>query len=203
MASLMIGRHLLLVFGHDHGLTLGAHHYLVFGILKLLHGDQAFAATCGKQRRLIHKVCKVSARKAWGSACDHAPIDVGSQWYLPHVHFEDLNAAINVGARHNNLPIKTAGTQQGWVKDVGPVGGSDDDDAFIGLKAVHFDQQLVQRLFALVILVTKACTAATSNCVDFVYEDNAWRIFLRLFKHVAHAACANANEHFNKVRARD
>ena len=49
MSGFMIGGHFLFVFGHDHGLTLGAHHYLIFGILKLLHCDQAFATTCGKQ----------------------------------------------------------------------------------------------------------------------------------------------------------
>src|SRR3546814_5619672 len=39
--------------------------------------------------------------------------------------------------------------------------------------------------------------------VDFVNEDDARRIFLRLLEHVAHAAGAHADEHLNEVGARN
>ena len=43
----------------------------------------------------------------------------------------------------------------------------------------------------------------TSDCVDFVDEDNARRILLTLLKQVAHAACADADEHLHEIRAGD
>ena len=43
----------------------------------------------------------------------------------------------------------------------------------------------------------------TADRVDFVDEDDAWRVLLGLLEHVAHAACADADEHFDEVRTRD
>ena len=40
MSCLVIGRHLLFTFRHDHRLALGAHHDLVFRPFKLGHADQ-------------------------------------------------------------------------------------------------------------------------------------------------------------------
>ena len=116
---------------------------------------------------------------------------------------EDLLAAFNVGPGDNHLTVKPAGTKQGWVKHIGPVGGRDDDDAFIGFKPVHFDKQLVQCLFAFVIAIAKACAPVTAHRVDFIDKDDARRVLFGLLKHVTHAACADADEHFNKVRTRN
>src|SRR4029450_14001055 len=49
----------------------------------------------------------------------------------------------------------------------------------------------------------KPCPAVTTDCVDLVDEDNARRILFALDKKVAHARCAHADEHFNKVRTAD
>src|SRR5262249_36138750 len=67
--------------------------------------------------------------------------------------------------------------------------------------AVHLDEQLVQRLFALVIAAAEAGAAMAPDRVDFVDEDDAGRILLRLFEHVAYARGADADEHLDEVRA--
>ena len=105
--------------------------------------------------------------------------------------------------RHDDLAVETAGTEQGRVEHIGAVCGRDNDDPLIGLEAVHLDEQLVERLFPLIIAIAKAGTAMTAHGVDFIDENDARRRFLRLVKHVAHAACADADEHFDKVRARN
>ena len=43
----------------------------------------------------------------------------------------------------------------------------------------------------------------TADRVDFVDEDDARRVLLGLFEHVADAACADADEHFDEVRTRN
>src|SRR3546814_5304510 len=91
--------------------------------------------------------------------------------------------------------VETARPQQRGVQHVRPVGGGDDDDAFIGVKAVHLHQKLVQRLLALVIAVAQPCAAMTSHGVDFVDEDDARRILLRLFEHVS------SEEHTSELRS--
>src|SRR5690606_41100879 len=79
MPGLMIGGRLLLVLGHDHRAALRAHHDLVLGFLELVRGNQALALACGKERRLICKVCKISARKAGGAAREAAKADIGDR----------------------------------------------------------------------------------------------------------------------------
>ena len=82
--------------------------------------------------------------------------DVGRERHLAHVHFEDLLAADHVGVRHDDLAVEAARTQQRRIEHVGPVGRGDQDDALIGLEAVHLDEQLVQRLLALVVAAAEA-----------------------------------------------
>lgn len=71
------------------------------------------------------------------------------------MNFEDLHAAIDIRARYHDLTVEATGTQQRGVEHVRAVGRGDDDDAFIGLETIHLDQQLVQRLLALVIAIAR------------------------------------------------
>ena len=116
---------------------------------------------------------------------------------------QNLDATIDIGARYHDLAVETTGAEQGRVKHVGTVGCGNDDDAFIRLETVHFDEQLVQRLFALVILVAKARATAAADSVDFVDEDDAGGVLLGLVEHVADARRTNTDKHFDKVRTRN
>src|SRR5258708_3036282 len=49
----------------------------------------------------------------------------------------------------------------------------------------------------------EACSAVPAHCVNFVYENDAGRVLLALFKQIAHAAGAHTDEHFYEVRAGD
>ena len=116
---------------------------------------------------------------------------------------EDLLAAADVGVRHHDLAVEAARPQQGGIEHVGTVGGGDQDHAFVGLEAVHLDQQLVQRLLALVVAAAQARAAMAADGVDFIDEHDAGRVLLGLLEHVAHAASADADEHLDEVGARD
>ncbi|OIQ67461.1 hypothetical protein GALL_509590 [mine drainage metagenome] len=101
------------------------------------------------------------------------------------------------------MAVETARAQQRRVEHVRPVGRRDQDHAFIGLEAVHLDQQLVQCLFALIIAAAEAGAAMPADRVDFVDEDDAGRILLGLFEHVPDTRGADADKHLDEVRARD
>ncbi len=98
---------------------------------------------------------------------------------------------------------KRPGPQQRRVEDVGPVGGRDHDDVVLRLEAVHLDQQLVERLLALVVAAAHAGAAVAADGVDLVHEDDAGAVLLGLLEEVADAARADADEHLDEVRARD
>ena len=203
VASLVIGGFFLLLGRQDHAAAFDAQHDLVLGIFKVFHGHEAASDTGGGQRGLIHQVHQVSAREARRAPRDDAQVDIGALRDLLGVDAQDLLAALDVRVRDVDLAVKTAGAQQCGVQHVLAVGGGDDDDAFVGVKAVHFHQKLVQRLLALVIAAADADAARASHRVDFVDEDDAGCRFLGLFEHVAHPACTDTHEHFDEIRTRD
>src|SRR5581483_8790145 len=95
------------------------------------------------------------------------------------------------------------GAQQGGIEDVGPVRGGDQDDVVLHLEAVHLDEELVQRLLALVVTAAETGTAVTADGVDLVHKDDARSGLLRLLEEVAHARSADADEHLDEVGAGD
>src|SRR4051812_31638698 len=112
-------------------------------------------------------------------------------------------AGAGVGAVDDDLAVEAARAQQRGVEDVGTVGGGDQDDVVLHLEAVHLDEQLVERLLALVVTAAEAGAAVAPDGVDLVHEDDAGRVLLGLLEEVAHAAGPDAHEHLDEVRARD
>src|SRR5581483_10389218 len=119
------------------------------------------------------------------------------------MHPENLFASTHVRTVHHYAAVKTARAEQRRIENVGTVGRRHEDDAFVGFKTVHLDQQLVQGLLALIVSAPETCATVTADSVDFVYEDDARSILLALLEQVADAACAHANEHFHKIRTGD
>ncbi len=64
------------------------------------------------------------------------------------------------------------------------------------LEAVHFNLDLIQGLLALVVSATHTATAAATDGVNFVNEDNAWRVFLALAKRSRTREAPTPTNHF-------
>ena len=118
------------------------------------------------------------------------------QWTLRMATRPSLRRPVD---RH--VPVEAAGTQEGRVEHVGPVGGGQHDHRFGLLKAVHLAQDLVERLFALVVSAAKAGTPLAADRVDFVDEQDAGGAFLGRAKQVADAGGPHADEHLNEFGA--
>src|SRR5205823_1212620 len=104
------------------------------------------------------------------------------------MHVEDRTPPDEVRTVDDDLAVEAAGPKQGGVEDVGTVGGSDEDDARSSVEAVHLDQQLVQRLLALVVATAQAGTPMAADGVDLVDEDDRGCVGLGLLEQIAHAA---------------
>src|SRR5262249_48653834 len=129
-------------------------------------------------------------------------IDILAERNLAAMYAENFFAATHIGTGHHHAAIEAAGPQQGWVEHVRTVGRGDQDDAFVGLKAIHFDEQLVQSLFALIVSAAEARVTLTAVRLDFVEEEDAGGILLALLEQVANPARSDADEHFNEVGTR-
>ena len=102
-----------------------------------------------------------------------------------------------------DLPVETAGTQQSGVEDIRTVCRRHDDDAVVGLEAVHLHEQLVERLLALVVPAAEAGAALAADRVDLVDKDDAGLALLCRIEEVAHAGGTHADEHLDEVGAGD
>ena len=104
-----------------------------------------------------------------------------------------------IRAIDHDLAIETTGAQQGRVKNVGTVGGSDNDDVGIRIKAIHLDEELVERLFALVMSATDTTEATSANRVDLVDKDDAGRFLPCLNKKVPDPCSPHADKHLDEI----
>ena len=112
-------------------------------------------------------------------------------------------AALHVRTVDDDAAIEAARAQQRRIEHVRTVRRRHEDDAFVRFEAVHLDEQLVQRLLALVVAAAEAGAAMAADGVDFIDEDDAGRVLLALLEQVAHARRADADEHLDEVRAAD
>ena len=79
---------------------------------------------------------------------------------------EDCQTSAKVRRSYNHAAVKTARTQERRIKDIRTVRSGDRDDAFIGTETIHFDEQLVQRLFAFIMSATQSASALTADGID-------------------------------------
>ena len=157
----------------------------------------------GEQRRLVDHVRQVGAGEPDGALGQAVQVGVVGQRLALGVHAQDLLAALQVRCGHRDLPVEAAGAQQRGVEDVGPVRRRDQDDPAARVEAVHLDEQLVERLLALVVTAAEAGATVAADRVDLVDEDDARRVLLGLFEQVADTRRTDTDEHLDEVRAGD
>ena len=147
----------------------------------------------------VDHVRQVGADEAAGDRGQRFHIDVGIDFDVLQVDFDDFLAAGDVGPIDEHVAIEAAGAEQGGVERFGAVGGAHHDDAAVAVEAVHFDQQRVERLLAFVVAADVAAAAGFAEGVELIDEDDAGRFLLGLLEHVADAGRADADEHFDEV----
>jgi hypothetical protein len=119
------------------------------------------------------------------------------------MHLQDTFSPSDVRSRYDNVPIEPSWTEQRGIQYVRPVGCGDENDSLVGLESIHLDQQLVQRLFPLVIAATEAGSAVTPDGVDFVDKNDARGLLFALNEKVTDSGSADADEHFYKIGTAD
>ena len=203
MAGLVVGGVAAFPLGQDEALAFGAHEDLVFGLLKVVHGDQIAAPAGRKQGGFVGQVLQVGSGKSGGAPGQDGEVHGVGQGGAAGMDLEDGFPAFEVRDRDHHLAVEATGTQQGRVQDVGTVGGGDEDHPFVGLKAVHFHQELVQGLFPLIVAAAQTGAPMAAHGVDFIDEDDAGGAFLALDEQVPHPGGAHADEHLHEVGAAD
>jgi len=119
------------------------------------------------------------------------------------MHFENSFAALDIRSIQHHAAVKTPRTEQRRVKNIWTVGGRNNDYIGVRIKPVHFNQNLVERLFTLVVAAAQACATLPAYRINFVYKDDAGAVSLGLIKQVTHTAGTDTHKHLNKFGTRN
>ena len=119
---------------------------------------------------------------------------------LAGVNAQDIGAALAVWRMYHDRPIESAWSEQRRIEDVRTVGGGEHDHPFGTGKAVHLGQDLVQRLFTLIVTAERIRAARPADRVDLIDEDDCRCDLASFCKQFAYAAGADAHDHFDELR---
>jgi hypothetical protein len=117
--------------------------------------------------------------------------------------FQDRLTPAHIRLVEDNSPVETAGSKESRIEDIWPIRRRHDDYIRIRIEAVHLDEHLIERLFPLIMAAAEAGAALTAYSVDLINKDDAGGVALCLIEKIAHSTCANADEHFDELRARN
>ena len=200
VAHFVVGNDSALLGAQDAILLLLADQHQLDRLEQISLGHDAAALLDGKDGRLVDHVRQVGAHGTGGGQGDRLEVDGLIHAHVSGVHAQHVLPALQVRLVHDHAPVKTAGTQERLVKDLGTVGGRQDEEAAGGIKAIHLCKQLVEGLLALVVAAAEPAVAVFADGIDLIDEDNAGGVLLRLVKQVADAGCADADEHLDELR---
>ena len=113
---------------------------------------------------------------------------------------QNILAALQIRQLHRHAAVEAARTGQRGVQRFGAVGGRQNDDAVVALKAVHLGEQLVQGLLPLVIAADLAVPLLADG-VDLVDEHDAGGLVIGLLEQVPHLGGTPAHEHLHELAA--
>ena len=201
VACLVIGGDAPILFQYLVAALFGAHLDALHSLDQMGLGNDGALFPGGLDGALVHNVFQVRAGGVGGALGDVVQVHVLRQGLALGMYLQNGDAPVDIGIIHRHLPVKPPGPQKGGVQDIPAVGGSHDDDALVGGKAVHFHKQLVQRLLPFVVPAAQAGPAMAAHGVDLVNKDDAGGVALGLLKQVPHPAGAYAHEHFHKIGA--
>ncbi len=114
------------------------------------------------------------------------------------MHFEDRKPALDVRCIDGHLAIEAARTHQSGIQNIRTVGGRDDDDAAVALETIHFGEQLIEGLLALIVAAADAGTPLTADGIDLIDEDQAGAVFLGFLEQIPDTTGTDTDEHLDE-----
>src|SRR5690606_8358783 len=101
------------------------------------------------------------------------------------VYFKNLFPTDQVRLINGNLAVKASGAQQRGIQDVRSICSRHDDDSRIGTEAVHFHQQLVERVLPFIVATHDTVfSKSTTDCIDLINKVDTGSLIFRLAEQV-------------------
>jgi hypothetical protein len=152
VTGLVVGDQQLFAVGHHTATAFWPTEGDAFdGVGQLELADLLLGATSCQNGGFVDGIGQICARESGGQFGNHRQVDIVAEGLALGMDAEDCDTTFEVRCVEDNLAVEAAWADQGWVEHVGTVSGSNHDDVGVGVEAVHLDQDLVERLFALVV----------------------------------------------------
>src|SRR4029079_9214759 len=146
---------------------------------------------------------EVGAGAAERDVREPVEVDVLGQRLGLRLHGADLPATLLGGVVDEQVLAEATGPQDGLIERVEAVGGRDADDPAGRVEPVELDEQLVERLLALVVATDADAAALLGERVELVEEDDRRGVLVGVGEQRADARSAAADDHLDELRARD
>src|SRR5688500_5970871 len=114
--------------------------------LQLWHTDGFLVGPCSEQCSFIQKVGEFRAGITWGPSSDYSEVHTGIKLHILGMYFEDGLASTHIGKIDCDLTVESSWSEQGRIENIGTICCRDDDDTFLCVKSVHFDEQGIECL---------------------------------------------------------
>jgi hypothetical protein len=98
------------------------------------------------------------------------------------VHFQNLNASFDIRYIDSDLAIKPTRAEKSGIQNVSAIRCRDNDNTSVTFETVHFSEQLIEGLLALVIAPANTSSTGSTNGIDLIDENYARSIFFCLLE---------------------
>ena len=151
MPGFVVGHALLLIFVNHALFLFQSRRHSLHTLVELLHAHGRLVFPGRQQGRFVDEVGEVGSGEARRLPGESLEIDTLIERLAFGVDLEDRFPALEIGTIHHYLAVEPAGAQQRGIEHIRAIGGRQDDDMGVSAKTVHFDQDLVESLFPLIV----------------------------------------------------
>ena len=181
MTSFMYCNRTLFVVGRNLIAFFQSTNYAVNGINKVLTLNLCFIVSGSNKSSFVTYIGNVGTREPWCLTSKQININAIIDFNVAKVHIENCYTVIEVGEFNIYLTVKTACTHKCFVKNVGTVSCCKNNYTAISAKTIHFGEELVQRVFTLVVTShTWAFATSSSHSINLINKDNTRRFLFCL-----------------------
>ena len=173
---------------------------LIAGMLKILHLDGVLRLTSSQERRLVDEVPQVGARKANCAGTKRFQFHVVGQGDLAAMDLQDGNTPLFGGTVDCDVSVEAARSQQGRVQHIRPVRRRQHNHGFRLQEAIHFTEDLIERLLALVVPSAKPAPRSRPTASISSMKRMHRSAVLGRTEKVPNPRRADADEHLNEFR---
>ena len=200
MADLMIGDDLLLLRRDDSPFLLFTGDNGLHTLLDILRRHGFLTETDGTEGSLVDDIGDIGATGTGGGTAYGIHINVG-MLDMTEMNLKDGLTTFEVREFHDDTTVETTRTQQGLIQTLGSVRGGKDDDTLRGIEAIHLREQLVQRLFTLIIAHGRV--TALADGINLIYEDDTRCLLRSLTEEVTDFRGTHTDKHLYELRTTD